>query len=123
MSDELIFLAVVLVILVLVCFVLDFVPSQKIEEVTGIVTDLTYEPPQAVKVLTYDTTSKKSVWITETTPAIYSVTITYGDISTTIDDATLYNSVSIGDYVKMTLNTTRDFLGNVDTSLQIPEVS
>lgn len=40
MSDELIFLAVVLVILVLVCFVLDFVPSQKIEEVTGIVVNV-----------------------------------------------------------------------------------
>lgn len=97
---------------------------QEIEEVTGTVTDLTYENPQTVQVLTYDAIQHKSVWVTRIKPASYNVTIAYEDISTTIDDSDLYNEVSIGDYVSMILKTTYDSSGEiVDTSLQLPEAS
>lgn len=70
-------------------------------EVTAKVTNLEYKKAISQLIPYHNPSTKTTIVRTQQTPAKYLVTITYEDISVTVNDKYLYNSVQEGDTIQM----------------------
>ncbi len=95
------------ILVIIIAFIIYLVPNESIVDestVTAIVTDKEFNPTYYYLIGTtigYDDEE-------------YLITVDYEDITTTFDNATLYNAVNIGDTIQVNLYTYYDENGNVE---------
>ena len=95
---------IIVAVLLLVCIALTGcarITEKEEQKVIGTVTARHYTAPYVT--ITRVPIGRGGSSITHTHPARHMVTITYGELTTTVNDSSLYHSVKVGDQVEVTL--------------------